>query len=313
MAFSIYSKMRITENFKKITALKLLIMVFFVNYAQAQSQITLPEARFFKDSVKIGEEVKISLTFSHKPKMEVVFPDSSFDFAPFEFIKKQYFPTRSDTSASLDSVVYTLSTFELDPELKLSLPVFIFENGDTTQLFSDEATIILDEILPQITPKDSLKVNTEFKYLDTKLNYPYLLIGLGILGIIVIIVFIFFRKKLVNQYVLYTMKKDYEKFIKKYEDVENQYGRSPSSTILEDILSLWKKYLEKLEKIPYTSLTTKEITQLLDLNQLTSSLQNFDRAIYGGYINQDMSSSIGYLKDTAQQKYLAKQKEIRNA
>jgi hypothetical protein len=46
---------------------------------------------------------------------------------------------------------------------------------------------------------------------------------------------------------------------------------------------------------------------------LTSSLQNFDRAIYGGRIQENLQNSIVTLKETAIYRYQLKQKELRNA
>ena len=61
--------------------------------------------------------------------MEVIFPDSSYNFSPFEWVSKEYFPTHTNESGSLDSVVYTLTCFDLapvqqlvDPRIVLSLP-----------------------------------------------------------------------------------------------------------------------------------------------------------------------------------------------
>jgi len=107
------------------------------------------------------------------------------------------------------------------------------------------------------------------------------------------------------------MKKDYEKFLKNYTQIRQRYTVSHSVGDLEDMLSVWKKYLQKLEKIPYTTLTTKEISALFDINQLTSSLQNFDRAIYGGIVQSDMENSIQYLKDCARIKFAEKSQELK--
>ena len=90
-----------------------------------KGQIVQPESSFNKDSVKIGEEVVYSRSIRYLSTKDVVFPDSLFNFAPFELYKKVSFPTRSDSIFSLDSAVYHLSTFELDTVQLLNLPIFM--------------------------------------------------------------------------------------------------------------------------------------------------------------------------------------------
>ena len=183
---------------RTVTIILICTLAFFatsIMLVQAQG-FSLPEAKFLKDSVKIGEPIKLSLVFKHNPEMELFFADSSYDYAPFEFIKKEYYQTVTTEDISRDSVVYTLSTFELEPRLSLSLPIYILQIGDTSKLYSDPATVILDEIVRRITPQDSLKADTNYRVLNTKLNYPYLLIGVGMLIFVALITFVFFRKKL---------------------------------------------------------------------------------------------------------------------
>ena len=301
---------RTIRLFSLLTWISCWLFPAFISYSQ--STLVIPEARFEKDSVKIGEPLRISISYRHKPNVEILFPDSTFDFSPFEFIKKEYFPTVSDSLESKDSIIYTLSTFELTSPQKISLPVFMYTSGDTTSIYSNEAEIYLKEVIEKITPADSLKVNTDFTLVNKKLNYPYLLLFLGILIIILAISVLFFRKPLLKRYKLYQMSRDFDNFNKSINSLHVKYNHEKSVEILEDILSLWKKYLQKLEKAPYTTLTTKEISKLFEYNQITSSLQNFDRAIYGGYIKEDLNNSIQYLKETATQRYQSKQKEVKN-
>lgn len=289
-----------------------LAMVLSSFWAFSQNQLQLPSIKFLSDSFKLGQHVQLSMRFEHKPSAELVFPDSSYDFSPFEFVKKQYFPTKSTKNISKDSVVYTLTTFELEPQLSLSLPVFLFEDGDTTRLYSDDAFIKLKEEITNVTQKDSLRVDTRFLALSSKLNYPYIGIGLLVWAWIGLMVFVFFRKKIVAQYKLYFLQKDYQKFSADFAKITFQYNRNPTVLLLEEQLSLWKKYIGKLDKKPYPTFTTKELAKVFAQNEITSSLQNYDRAIYGGYIKEDMTQSINYLESSAKLKFEKKQNELRN-
>jgi len=106
----------------------LIFFTFIINLwtGLALGQHQRPYGKFLSDSIKIGQPVKFSLCFKHPVDMEVFFPDSSYDYSPFEFIDKQYFPTRSDSFSSTDSVVFTLMSFEIYKVQVLTLPVFIF-------------------------------------------------------------------------------------------------------------------------------------------------------------------------------------------
>jgi hypothetical protein len=299
-------------DYKRFVSILVFLLLAMLTPQFNVMAIELPVLTPLKDSIFLGERIKVVFSFRHDKNMELLFPDSNYNYKPFEFISKTYYPTLSDSIQSRDSVVYTLATYEFEPRLSLALPVFIFQSGDTSMLYSNSVDFNMREVITPSSPPDSLRVNTLYRNLSTNFNYPYLIIGFGTLFVIGAILFLFFRKRILAQYLLYRMKKDFAKFDKKYTQLSEEYNLQTSSKLLEDMLSLWKKYLEKLEKIPYTTLTTKEISKLIDINQLTSSLQNFDRVIYGGYASGDMNSSISFLKEMADMKYKQKQKEVSN-
>ncbi len=293
------------------SVVKIFLIIFYVQL-QAQSTFEQPILRFLKDSVQLGEPIKLSFVHNHKPSVEILMPDSAFDYSPFEFISKEFYPTKTANNVSKDSVVYTLSSFEIERELKLALPVFIYQDGDTATIYSDDAIVKYKEAITQIVQNDSLRVNSNFMALNKRFNYPFLGIGFLGLGFVALVIFIFFRKKIIARYKLYFIEKDFVAFKTKYDKITTDYQTAPKVSLLEEQLGIWKKYLQKLEKTPYTTLTTKEITKYLDQNQVTSSLQNFDKAIYGGYIKEDLTNSMAYLADVAKLKFEVKQNELRN-
>jgi hypothetical protein len=291
-----------------------LFFLIGIKSAPAQNNdLKLPQAYFRQDSMYVGEHVRLILVYKHGKNQEVLFPDSAFNFYPFEFIKKTFYNTHSDSITSIDSIAYTLTSFELEPELNISLPVYMLNDGDTSTLYSENASIQVAMFVKNISPNDSLSINTNYIQLSPSFNYPYYGLGLMILLLIIIFVLLFFRKKLLKFYRLFLMEKDYNKFFKSYEQFEKEYQSNNSTEILEDTLSVWKIYLEKLEKVPYSTFTTKEICAKFDYNQLTSSLQNFDKAIYGRKIQENLQNSFVTLKETAIYRYQLKQKELRDA
>lgn len=97
----------------------LILSVFIIGNASGQE--LKPIGFFLKDSVKIGESVPYSLSYKDRKNRPVIFPDSLFNFSPFELLKKEYFDTQSDDINSIDSAVYYLATFEIDTVQSLSI------------------------------------------------------------------------------------------------------------------------------------------------------------------------------------------------
>src|SRR6187455_220135 len=87
---------------------------------------------FLVDSLGIGDEGGYFLTARYPSELNILFPDSTYNFAPFEYARKVYYPTKTTNGQSYDSAIYYLSTFEIDKLQSLSLPVFQFTDLDTT-------------------------------------------------------------------------------------------------------------------------------------------------------------------------------------
>src|SRR5882757_4821289 len=83
------------------------ILLFSSVYAQ-EIKINV-QAKFSGDSVKIGKPIEFYLSARYPENLNILFPDSTFSFAPFELQKKIYFPTETKNGISRDSVVYHLA------------------------------------------------------------------------------------------------------------------------------------------------------------------------------------------------------------
>ncbi|WP_192811682.1 hypothetical protein [Pontibacter sp. BAB1700] len=81
-----------------------------------------PAGSFSKDSVHIGELVRYTLVHRHPAVQEVILPDSTYNFAPFELVRQEFYPTATRAGISTDSTVYTLRTFDTSPVQSLELP-----------------------------------------------------------------------------------------------------------------------------------------------------------------------------------------------
>ena len=132
------------------------------------------------------------MTARYSRDLSIIFPDSLFNFSPFEFEGKEYYTTKTDSTESLDSVVYYLSTFEIDSIQYLSLPIFQMKGKDTLRYFTTRDSVFLVELIQQLPDSVVLKENTAYLNIPTVFNYPYFLIGIVLLIVIVIAVLLIF-------------------------------------------------------------------------------------------------------------------------
>lgn len=285
--------------------------LFLIHPNLLKAQQLVPEGLFLSDSIKIGEEVVYSLSLEYPRTDNVIFPDSLYDFSPFEYVKKTGFFTKSDSVKSFDSVVYYLSTFEIDPVQKLALPVFLITAGDSTGYFALEDSIFLRELITQMPDSIALKENSAYSDVKLDFNYPYLIFGLSVFLLLVIGVILIFGKQISKKISLYRLRKRHEKFVLIYN--ERLARTENKKEDAESLLLIWKKYMEKLESAPFTKLTTKEIGQIQPDDSLRVNLKNIDKCIYGHENLKNLTGSFKELKDYAFERLNVKMNLIKNA
>jgi hypothetical protein len=288
------------------------IIVFLFHFQLAPGQSIQPNGRFLESETKIGEEVRFALSARYDKSVTLLFPDSLYRFGTFEYNSRQYFPTKTDSLYSYDSVVYNLSTFEIDTVQYLQLPVFAVEDGDSLAIFSNMDSISLIQVVDTIPETPELLANTDLVKIDRKFNYPYFLIGTGIVFIIGLAVALFFGKQLLRWWKIMMMRRAHKKFTSRFfQLIRDISGNNPANTP-EHVLAFWKRYLEKLEKKPVSKLTTKEILVLHNNSTLKENLKTIDRSIYGGEKGNDLFSSFDYLMRFSVDVYNDKIREIKH-
>ena len=289
-----------------------LIFILFITGVQVFSQEINVEGLFLKDTVKIGEEVPYSLSATYPRAYNIIFPDSSFDFQPFEYHGRQYFKTVSDSAISVDSVVYLLSTFEIDTIQYLQLPVYVRTGGDSLAVYTKQDSINLFHIIQVIPDSVKLKENTLFLRIPNKFNYPVFLFIAGFLLVVIIIALLFFGRRISRWIKIMIMKRNHKRFHKsfylKLSGVrDNRPGVEP-----EDVLNDWKKYMEKLEKEPYTKLTTKELIDLHADQRLKDNLRSIDRYIYGSIKDKPLHENFEKLLEYSIERYEVRINELKH-
>ena len=290
----------------------LLLIIAQKTIAQIPSW-TPPKGKFLSDSVRIGLPVQYALSYRHKATADVFFPDSAYNFTPFEMVKREYFNTVTDQHGSLDSVIYTLISFEVTPTQELSLPVYVRAKRDCTRVFAPMDYVILSSIIKSNINIDtlSLKKDTRLIPIAQQVNFP--LIFLIIIGLLLIIgmVFWFFGKPIRRQISLFNFKRRYDDFRKLFQRLSR--GTEDAKKRLENIekaVVLWKKYIERIENKPFTTFTTKEILDNLKDNRLSDALREIDATVYGGVYSNQTIASLQVLQELAEGLYRERRVEM---
>jgi len=267
------------------------------------------------DSVRLGEEVGYSLSIKYPNYMDLVFADSNFNFYPFEYNRKQYFTTSSDSIISMDSIIYYLATYEIDKVQSLRVPVYLLKLGDSSTIFPTADSIRLKEVIAQLP--DSVKQNssigaksnTDLVALHKQFNYPYWLLGLVTLVIVILVVIIFFGKKIKRKLQLYRLQKKHQKFIARFNNLVVKLRNNEAEP--EVVLVTWKQYMERLDKMPYTKLTTTEILEHMETQDIKKPLKAVDRSIYGNLSDQDLYRSFEDLEYFSEHRYNVKVEQLK--
>ncbi len=254
---------------------------------QANAQEVKVSNGFINDSVKIGQPVYFYLTASYPAYLNIIFPDSSFDFSPFEFLQKNYFTTRTVDRISYDSTVYELTTFEIGEKFFLSLPVFLVRATDTTKYYATADTITLQALVKEIPPDTiplqqlPLKANTEQQELLKNFNYVLAGIIIIVLATVLLLTWILLGHRIKAYFMIRRLKKNYARFNAEFDKLLGQLRHQFSAATAEAASGLWKKYVESLTGKPLTRLTTREIHKLLKNDPVNDALIQIDRSIYG--------------------------------
>ena len=286
---------------------RILAILFWLLALPLFGQEVIPQSHFHKDSVMIGEELPYSLWIRYPKNNDVAFPDSLFDFGPFELEKRDYFTTKSDSLISLDSVVYYFTTFEIDSVQYLTLPVYLINEYDSLTLYTATDSIILDHVVTILPDSVAVLVNTDYQKVPLAFNYPYFTVGVIILLLVALVIFLVFGKRIKQSIRVYWLTKRHKKFAGSFNDL-----LADQPIEVERTLSAWKKYLEKLLAQPYTKLTSKEIVTLSQLPEMSDQLKIIDGHIYAGSKSTNTKSAFEFLLLFSATRFNERIKEIKN-
>ncbi|GAA4384329.1 hypothetical protein [Hymenobacter koreensis] len=281
----------LVSSFRWLTWLGALLLLAGSASAAVSASDTLPQGRFLRPEVRIGELIEFELTFRHDPALNVVFPDSTADFKPFEYVSRRFWPTRTRQGVSVDRCRYTLRTFSIDSVLQLAPSVTVLRGRDTLQLRPNPAIVRLHFTAPALAPDADLpplRQTTAPLPIEPRFNYPYwIAAAVGLLALAGIVWWSFGRR-LRRRFQLYKLRRNHLYFLAQYARHLERFELSRSLTNMERAITLWKNYLARLEGNALNTLTTREIvTHYNNDPAVRKALQFADRVIYGNQLPDD--------------------------
>lgn len=275
-------------------------------------KVLLPQGRFMDDTIMVGKPFRYAFTFRHDPGQQVFFPDSTYNYTPFEWVGQDYFTTRTDSLGSLDSTVYRLVCFDIPTQPRYQLPVYVVSKQDCTAVFAPVDTFLFRSVLPTTARLDtlSLRPDTEIQMLRRQFNYPILLASLGILGLVALAILWLFGKAIGRQWRLLLLQRRHLDFVRSFNRLNRTARDRNSIGETEKAVVVWKNYLESVERKPFASYTTREIIDSIPDESLENALKEIDRIIYGQAGSKPASEALQTLKKVAQRLYRDRRVQI---
>ena len=291
----------------------LLLLLLAGPVAAQPPRLPLPVGHFRQAAVRVGEPLDYELRYAHAPGLEVVFPDSLAAFAPFEYVGKTYYPTRTRHGVSLDRAVYHLRTFRLDSVQALALPVVVLQGPDTLRVAPAPSRVRLRRTAGPLPPGTAalpaLRQNLALVPVGPRFNYPYWLASVLAALLLAGGAAALFRQRLVRRYQAYKRRKNHGYFLAQYARHIERFELSRSATNVERAVTLWKNYLASLENSSLHSFTTREIVAYFENDaDVRRALSTTDRVIYGNLQTEgaeEVDRAFQRLRGFAERRYAA--------
>lgn len=280
------------------------ILLFTCQFSQGQELKV--EGYFMKDSAKIGEKIPYVLKAKYSQGMNVVFPDSTFDFSPFVLLEKQTFMSNTKEGITLDSAIYYVSNFSLDPISTFSLPVFEVMKYDSLEYYPEEASLALKLMINPLPEQLLFQDNNVYQTIPKSFNYLLLIAVLASIIILSLVLFFFFGEGIKRQFQIWNEKRKYKRFMLRWEKAERTFASKPDMDGADELLGLWKTYMEHLNNKPFREWTTLEISAFLANKDIIKDFRDIEMVIYAGKEGQDISKACQNLKGICAESYQQK-------
>lgn len=287
-----------------------LFFVLLIPFLSNAQQITV-DGYFMQDSAKLGERVGYVLKATYPQSKQLVFPDSTFDFSPLVLLEKKTFISYTRDSVTQDSTIYYLSNFSLDPSSFLTLPVYELARYDSIVHFPLEAELKLKFTLDSIPEELVFQENNIYQPLEKSLNW--IIIGIILGGVLLLLgtLYFLFADKIQEYWKERREKRRWLLFEKRWKTQTSLLSENPSIESADEVIGLWKGYMESITEMPVREWTSSEIGEQMENPEIFKALRAIDMIIYAGKSSKS-EEATAYLLEVARSKYQEKQTKIKH-
>ncbi len=288
-----------------------ILLLFFTWSFSVFAQDVEVEGYFTQDSARLGERVGFVLKARYPETSQLIFPDSTFDFAPLVLLEKKTFISRTSEGVTLDSTIYYISNFSLEPSVYLSLPVYELSRYDSITYFSNEAELKLKLALDSIPEQPSFQENNIYQPLEK--NFNWLLAALITGGAVILLggLALLFAKRIKDIFRKNREKLRWIQFERKFKKLAGLLTQNPRLELADEVIGLWKGYMESITDLPFQEWTSSEISEAINDKEIFKALRAIDMIIYAGK-EAKTEDTTDYLLEVARTKYQEKLIQIRN-
>ena len=281
-----------------------LLFLFLLPFATWAQEVEV-SGYFLQDSAKLGERVGYVLKARYPEQRQLIFPDSLYDYSPLVLLEKKTFISNTLAGITLDSAVYYVSNFSLEPSVYLTLPVYEVARYDSITHFPLEAELKLKLTLDSIPEQPVFQENNVYQPLEKDFNW--IIAGLIIGGVLLLLlVFYFlFADRIKQLWKDRNERRRWKQFEKKWIKQTQALTQNPSLELADEVQGLWKSYMEYLTKQPFQEWTSSEIGEKMEDKEVFRALRAIDMIIYAGS-SEKSEEATTYLLQVAKEKHLEK-------
>ncbi|KEO74724.1 hypothetical protein [Anditalea andensis] len=272
------------------------ITLFLLIHLSVFGQELKVEGYFLQDSARLGERVSYVLKATYPPEKQVIFPDSTYNYGEMEYLGKKTYISYTQDSLTQDSVIYYLSNFSLDPIRNFALPAYEVLRYDSLVYFAEEDELFLKLTIDEIPDQPIFRDNDHYQNIRGEFNYIYFTIALVALLVILILTYIIFGKNIRQQYLIWIEKRRLGRFNKRWDKASRAFIQKPEPDRADELLGLWKHYLELVSDKPYREWTASEIALDLPREGILEDLRGIELIIYAGRQAEDLPQICQNLK-----------------
>ena len=255
-----------------------------------------------QDSARLGERVGFVLKATYPQAGQLIFPDSTHDFSPFVFLEKKTFISSTKEGLTRDSALYYLSNFSLEPSAYLSLPVFELNRYDSISYFTPAAELALKLTLDTIPEELVFQENNVYQPLEKPFNWFVFSSIIGGILLALGLIFVIFADPIKRLFKKNREKLRWVQFERKWKKLAEQLQKDPKQELADEVVGLWKGYLESLTSQPFQEWTSSEIAEALDDKEVFKALRAIDMIIYAG-VEGDTNTATAHLLEIAKIKH----------